>query len=331
MSPDFLVKSNMILMYQINLQVVHCHETACTAVLQQSCGHEVCRSHARCAVQVDDLLVWHPEGCDICYVLVSDLTSDSTTQAIKSSSLKIWVGGFGRNVKAKKPYILAEDRCTLLYPNAKMSAAVAPEVAAPIITRIRKETQVLPEDLEGLGEAVLEDVAVINLDVEPMVVDSAGQGREVSEAGGARSKIPTLSPAQSNSSITSFQGFTGRVMTVDKSCSVASKVKHMKKALPKASKPSKLPKPLPTRPLSASWLLMDSAVATPPYKGSRARSSKGKTPELAFDPVAFLSQLMEKMSSIVQSQIGTIADCLQSMDTLAQRLQNQENLIDNLL
>ncbi|XP_068229053.1 LOW QUALITY PROTEIN: uncharacterized protein [Palaemon carinicauda] len=315
-------------------KVVRCQETACTAVLQQSCRHEVCRSHAGCAVQVDDLLVWHPEGCEICYALVSDLTSDSTTQAIKTSSLatlKIWVGGFGRNVKAKKPYILAEDMCALLYPNAMMSAAVVPEVAVPIITRIREETQVLPEDLEGLGEAVLEDVAAINLDVEPMVVNSAGQGREVSEAGGARSKIPTLSLVQSNSSITSFHRFTGKVMTGDKSCSAAPKVKHMKKALSIASKPSKLPKPLPTRPSSASRLVPDSAVATPPYQGSRGRSSKGKTPGLAFDPVASSSQLMEKMGSIVKSQIGPIADRLQSMDNLAQRLQNQENLMENLL
>ncbi|XP_064093048.1 uncharacterized protein LOC135205818 [Macrobrachium nipponense] len=246
------------------------------------------------------------------------------------STLKIWVGGFGRNVKAKKPYILAEEMCNLLYPNAKMSVAVANEVAAPIIARIREDTQVLPEDLEGLGETVLDDVAAINLDVEPMVLDATEQGREVSEAGGARSRIPIPSPAPSNSSSqTSFQGFTGKNMAGDRPCSVTPKLKHLKKALPKPSKPSKLPKP--SRSSSASKPSIDSVTATPSHHGSRARSSKAKTPEVPFDPVAFSSQLMEQMGSIVQSQIGSIADCMQSMDTLAQRLQNQKNLIENLL
>ncbi|XP_068220198.1 uncharacterized protein [Palaemon carinicauda] len=123
--------------------------------------------------------------CSNCAGMRSADLMPGTIQAIKSASLatlKTWGGGFRRNVKAKKSYILAEDMCALLYPNAKMSAVVAADVAAPIIARIREETRVLPEDLEGLGDDVLEDVAVINLDVEPTVVDSTGPGREVSHS-----------------------------------------------------------------------------------------------------------------------------------------------------
>ncbi|XP_064114474.1 uncharacterized protein LOC135220844 [Macrobrachium nipponense] len=320
-------------MYQFTLQVVRCQMTACAAVLQRACGHEVCRSHAPCAVQVDDLVVWHPDACEICYGLVADITTDSTPQAVKNTSLstlKIWVGGFGRNVKAKKPYILSEEICNLLYPNAKMSAAVPKEVAAPIIAKIREDTQSLPEDLEGLGEGVLEDVAAISLDIEPMVLDTNEQGREVSVAGSVRSKIPVLSPAPSlTSSQTSFQGFTAKTMVGDKPGSVAPKIKHLRKALPKPSKPSRLPRL--TKSLSASKSSEIPVAATPLQHGSRARSSKSKTSEPPFDPVAFSNLLMERMGNMVQSQIGTIADRLQSMDTFAQRLQNQENMIENLL
>ncbi|XP_068203015.1 uncharacterized protein [Palaemon carinicauda] len=162
--------------------MVHCQETACTAVLQQPCGHEVCRSHAGCAVQVADLLVWHPDNREA-YIIAVAGVEVPISPAIKSASLatlKTWVGGFGRNVKAKQPYILAEEICSLFYPNAKMSAAVASDVAAPIIARIREETRAFPEDLVDLGKDVLGDVAAINLDVEPMVVNSTGQGRVVS-------------------------------------------------------------------------------------------------------------------------------------------------------
>ncbi|XP_064078895.1 uncharacterized protein LOC135196207 [Macrobrachium nipponense] len=300
--------------------------TACAAGLQQACGHEVCRSHAPCAVQVDDLMVWHPDACETCYELVSKLTVDSTPQATRSSALstlKIWVGGFARNVKAKKPYILSEEMCNLIYPNAKISAAVAKAVADPIIAKIREDTQVLTEDLEAIGEAVLEDVAAINLDLEPMVLEAAEQGREVREAGGARSRIPILSPAPSNSSSqTSFQGFTGKNMAG--SCSVIPKVEQLKKTLPKSGKPSKLPRP--SKSSLSTKTSKDSVVATSSHHGSRARSSsKAKTPEVPFDPVSFSSQLMEQMGSLVQSQIGSLADRLQSVDTLAQRLQNQES------
>ncbi|XP_066955441.1 uncharacterized protein [Macrobrachium rosenbergii] len=122
------------------LQIVRCQETGCTAVLQQPCGHEVCHSHSACAVQVGDLVVWHPDGCEICYALYKLVTDVSSSRAIRASSLstlKTWVGGFGRNVASGRPYVLSEEICNLLYPNAWISAAVPKDVAAPLIAWIR--------------------------------------------------------------------------------------------------------------------------------------------------------------------------------------------------
>ncbi|XP_064106714.1 uncharacterized protein LOC135215694 [Macrobrachium nipponense] len=75
--------------------------------------------------------------------------------------------------------MLSEELASLIYPNAKRSAAVAADLAGPIIARIREETQALPEDSKGFGEEVLGDVAVMNLDREPMVVDNQGKDEEV--------------------------------------------------------------------------------------------------------------------------------------------------------
>ncbi|XP_068249701.1 uncharacterized protein [Palaemon carinicauda] len=162
-----------------------------------------------------------------------------------------------------------------------------------------------------------------------MVLDNAKQGKEVSEAGGARSRIPIPSPSPSNSSLTSFQGFTENMAGVRPS-PVIPKVKQLKQTLPKSIKSSKLPRPSKSS-LSAK-VLKDSAIGTSSHHGSRARSSsKAKNPEAPFDPAAFSSQLMEQMGSIVQSQIGSLVDRLQSVDTLAQTLQNQESLMENLL
>ncbi|XP_068238907.1 uncharacterized protein [Palaemon carinicauda] len=156
-----------------------------------------------------------------------------------------------------------------------------------------------------------------------MVLDETEQGREVSEAGGVWFKIPILSPSPSSSSISSFQGFTGKHVAGVRPCPVVPKIKQIKKTLPKTPKSSKLPKP--AKSLSTR-ISKDSAVATSSYHGSRARSgSRAKTPEVPFDPAAFLSQLMEQMGSIVQSQIGSL------VGTLSQRLQNQENLMENLM
>ncbi|XP_068223517.1 uncharacterized protein [Palaemon carinicauda] len=159
--------------------MVHCQTTACAAVLHQPCGHTVCRSHALCGVQLEDIVVWHPDNCMVCFDLITTLGSDSASPEQKTAAratLKVWVGGFARNVKSKQPYVLSEDYCAMIYPNAKSSAAVARAVAAPIIADIDatisgfidqdqdQDTSDAPRDLE-------DNVASLNSDVEPMLLD----------------------------------------------------------------------------------------------------------------------------------------------------------------
>ncbi|XP_068210358.1 uncharacterized protein [Palaemon carinicauda] len=306
------------LAFKNNLPVVRSQMTACAAVLQQACGHDVCRSHAHCAVQVNDLIVWHPDNCVVCYGLVSTLTADSSSQSSKTSALatlKIWVGGFARNVKAKKSYILSEEMCALIYPNAKTSAVVPKDVADPIIAKI-SEALLLSENHEVMGETILEDVAAINLDIEPMALDEPELGREVGEASRSRAKILLLSPTFSTSSAnSSFQGFSGKHGADVRPRPVVPKVKSLRRPLTKTRRSSKSPKPVKT---SSSRVPKDSAVATSSSLGSRAKTGlKTKTPEASFDPAAFSSQLLEQIGSLVTS--------------LTERVQNQESLVESLM
>ncbi|XP_066955440.1 uncharacterized protein [Macrobrachium rosenbergii] len=316
------------------LQIVRCQETGCTAVLQQPCGHEVCHSHSACAVQVGDLVVWHPDGCEICYALYKLVTDVSSSRAIRASSLstlKTWVGGFGRNVASGRPYVLSEEICNLLYPNAWISAAVPKDVAAPLIAWIRYETQT-PQD-ENLCEEVAEEVAAINIDVEPMSVDDHQvEGRVVSEAGeGGRSRSILFSSPSSSSS---FQGFSKSANLGDRSRSVIPKVKSLKKKdLPKRSRSQRSNPPAPSRLSLAPKPVTSSSKATPPSKGSRTRVSKAKPPQPSFDSEAFADLLVQKISSKFEtlvygpfSQFVTSLETLrQSVLSLAQRIKAQES------
>ncbi|XP_068203777.1 uncharacterized protein [Palaemon carinicauda] len=228
--------------------MVHCQTTACAAVLHQPCGHTVCRSHALCGVQLEDIVVWHPDNCMVCFDLITTLGSDSASPEQKTAAratLKVWVGGFARNVKSKQPYVLSEDYCAMIYPNAKSSAAVARAVAAPIIADIDatisgfidqdqdQDTSDAPGDLE-------DNVASLNLDVEPMLLDDPDAGRVVSEAGVTGAEIPIPSPALSSSSdLSSFHGFSGDRDSSHRSHPVPPKDKSKSRTLPKARKPHK--------------------------------------------------------------------------------------------
>ncbi|XP_068226592.1 uncharacterized protein [Palaemon carinicauda] len=226
--------------------MVHCQTTACAAVLHQPCGHTVCRSHALCGVQLEDIVVWHPDNCMVCFDLITTLGSDSASPEQKTAAratLKVWVGGFARNVKSKQPYVLSEDYCAMIYPNAKSSAAVARHVAAPIIADIdatiagfidqEQDPLDAPGDLE-------DNVASMNLDVEPMLLDDPDAGRVVSEAGVTGAEIPILSPALSSSSdLSSFHGFSGDRDSSHRSHPVPPKDKSTSRTLPKARKPHK--------------------------------------------------------------------------------------------
>ncbi|XP_068206677.1 uncharacterized protein [Palaemon carinicauda] len=227
--------------------------TACVAVLHQPCGHNVCRSHAHCSLQVDDLAVWHPDNCPVCYKLVSTLTSESSTQLemeTARATLKIWVGGFARNVKARQPYILSEEWCSLLYPNAKTSAAVPKALADPIIESIT--SLLLAPDQGETGATLTEDVATLDLDVEPMALDDPDAGRDEGESGGSRAGIPLPSPAfSSTSDQSSFRGFPEATGTDLSSRPVPPKVKAPHKPLYRTHKSSQDHNPSRSSPSEA--------------------------------------------------------------------------------
>ncbi|XP_064116855.1 uncharacterized protein LOC135222646 [Macrobrachium nipponense] len=308
-------------MYLSNLQMVRCPEAGCLTVLQKMYGHEVCQSHASCAIQLEGLLVWHPEACEVCYGLVRNVTDESVDPTLKASSLmtlKAWVGGFRRNVGSGRPYVLSEEMCFLLYPNAKVSAAVAAEVAAPIIERIRQETQAPPEDQEGLC-AKMTEVTAISLHRERMTIEDQEEGREVGEAGNCGANVLSFSPTPSSSS---FQGFSAKSTTFcDRSVSVNPKVKTLKtKSLPKAVRPVK-----PSPAGSAR-----SSLAPKPL------TSKARPTESDFDQEAFTTLLMKMVSEVVvdsrlQSMSTQLSSGLetfgQSIPSLAQKLQTQEELV----
>lgn len=72
-----------ILIYSLSIQMVRCQESGCTAVLHQPCGHVVCRSHSGCAVRVGDLIVWHPDGCEVCYALFEQFQDKSVSLKLR--------------------------------------------------------------------------------------------------------------------------------------------------------------------------------------------------------------------------------------------------------
>ncbi|XP_064115140.1 uncharacterized protein LOC135221254 [Macrobrachium nipponense] len=134
----------------------------------------VCRAHAGYVVRLNDMVVWHHENCVICYNLVNEVTSEGIQEVRDAAlaTLKVWVGGFGRNANKGQPYMLSQDMAGLIYLGVKKASAVDPTIAAPLIAKI--QAAVLPEPEEGLAEEVMGDVAALDLDHEPMTVDGMG-------------------------------------------------------------------------------------------------------------------------------------------------------------
>ncbi|XP_066982094.1 uncharacterized protein [Macrobrachium rosenbergii] len=290
--------------------MVHCQEPGCTAVLHQPYGHAVCRSHSGCAVREGDLVVWHPDGCEVCYTLyeqVLDESADRTSRDSALSTLKAWVSGFGRNVPSGKPYVLSEIICNLLYPGARISAAVPTDVAAPLIEQIQVETQ--PSQDDNLCGEVTEEVAAINLDLEPMHVEpDQGVGREVSEAGGASSLFNSPS-----SSVSSFQGFQKSSYLEDRSRSAVPKVKRTLKSKGYKSSSALKATPLPPSKSQASSPVASTSKATPPVKGSRSRAAKASPPpQPVFDPEAFADLLLQKFNKEVELKLNKLSSELAS-------------------
>ncbi|XP_066941958.1 uncharacterized protein [Macrobrachium rosenbergii] len=287
-----------------HLQTVRCEEPGCTAVLHQPYGHVVCRSHSGCAVRIDDLIVWHPDGCEVCFALYERVQDESADQASRNDalgSLRAWVAGYGRNVPSGKPYVLDENIRNLLYPGAQISAAVPPEVAAPVIEQIRVETQ--PPQDENLYVEVSEEVAAINLDLEPMNTEQDQEvGREVSEVVGAGSLFDSPS-----STASSFQGFQKSSYLEDRAQSAVLKLKKSRKAKGYKSATSRKATPFPpvkprdTSPVASKF------KATPSAKGASSRAAKASPPrQPAFDPEEFAGILLQKFTSEVDAKLNKL-------------------------
>ncbi|XP_064107993.1 uncharacterized protein LOC135216548 [Macrobrachium nipponense] len=204
-------------------------------------------------------------------------------QAVREATLatlKIWVGGFGRNSAKGQPYILAQDMATLIFPGMKKGSVVDPELAAPLIARIQEANAALTEE---------------------------GIGKNGSKAGLLGGQGFSLSPSLSSSpTTTSFQGFADRPQLVrPKSLLAISKIKSKKdfkskqKSLPKRSGTK-----LATTPPAHNPGAVKPKVTLPP-KGSRTKVPKEKAQPSSFDPDTFSDNIMQRMGNMVGDLVQT--------------------------
>ena len=63
-----------------------CAVQGCRAYLVDLVGHDTCRSHSCCTYLTDEnVVVWHPDECAICYGLRSSLSSDEVIILVTSN------------------------------------------------------------------------------------------------------------------------------------------------------------------------------------------------------------------------------------------------------
>ncbi|XP_068211231.1 probable inactive protein kinase DDB_G0270444 [Palaemon carinicauda] len=149
---------------------VRCAAKGCPAAFNDPLGHDLCRSHAYCAISFSrepgqaPYMVWFPEPCTLCYelssLLLNDDADDESLRAARAA-LRPWVSGFGRNAPSGAPYLLDGDMAFRLFPGST-TAAVPPETAAPLIEAVRAT---IPMEEEAL---LTEDASSLDLDVEHM-------------------------------------------------------------------------------------------------------------------------------------------------------------------
>ncbi|XP_064089453.1 uncharacterized protein LOC135203593 isoform X2 [Macrobrachium nipponense] len=161
------------------MTATNCQEAGCNAIFQDPCGHEVCRTHAPCAISHEDLTVWHHEACTICYDLVSQfLDGAATVKEVALATLKAWVGGFGKNAPKGQPYILDKKLAVQIFPGGKATGYVDPAAAAPIIAYIQQQVE---QALVGEGsQDIVADVATLDLNLEPMTFKQTSDLKSVS-------------------------------------------------------------------------------------------------------------------------------------------------------
>ncbi|XP_066955105.1 uncharacterized protein [Macrobrachium rosenbergii] len=282
----------------------------------------VCRTHAGCAVRLDDLVVWHPDGCEVCFALSSTIQDESADENSKKSaleSLRAWVAGFGRNVPSGKPYVLDARLRDLLYPGARVAAAVPEELATPIIQQILDATQ--PPQVDILYAEVSEDVAALNLDLEPMNTeqDQVVSG-EVSEEVGAG---PSLFNSP-DSSMSSFSGFVKSSSLGDRAPSAIPKLKTSWKAKGYKSSTSKKALPFPPSKAKVPGPVASGSKSSSSGKGASKRAAKpSPPPQPLFDAQALATELYKQFTQDLDSRFEKISEKFATYDSVLEGLARQ--------
>ncbi|XP_064089448.1 uncharacterized protein LOC135203593 isoform X1 [Macrobrachium nipponense] len=323
------------------MTATNCQEAGCNAIFQDPCGHEVCRTHAPCAISHEDLTVWHHEACTICYDLVSQfLDGAATVKEVALATLKAWVGGFGKNAPKGQPYILDKKLAVQIFPGGKATGYVDPAAAAPIIAYIQQQVE---QALVGEGsQDIVADVATLDLNLEPMTVGAEDLLVEVSLLGAQG--LPLGAPGSSSPvpSSSSSQGFTGsEIPTSTPAASVPPKVKGHREQKTASKKQSSS-----SRKSSASHTGAGKVKSKPSHsRGSRGKSSKEKvrapakpvpSPVAAFS-AAFLQQVGETFKLLdtrFEQMFARISNTLnqsgQSIQNLSERVSDHDNPLAGL-
>ncbi|XP_068203105.1 uncharacterized protein [Palaemon carinicauda] len=245
-------------------------------------------------------MVWFPDLCSLCYELSSILLNDDADDVSLRSAratLRPWVSGFGRNAPSGAPYLLDGDMASRLFPGLT-TAAVSPDVAAPLIEEVRATISAEGEPLVPL------DVADLDIDVEPR--DEQVSGAELVET----LFSPTPSPTSS------FLGFdNSKASPRDPSASVRPKVKPLRTYKTSALPVSTSPVPGPS---TAPDIHIAPRKTTTPKK---SKSTKSKTkPTGGFQvpwgdlvPIELVRDLVREQ---IQHQSGAMTEIKDMMATL---------------
>ncbi|XP_068243753.1 uncharacterized protein [Palaemon carinicauda] len=281
---------------------VRCASKGCSVTFTDPVGHDVCRSHAHCAISFareagqTPYMVWFPESCSLCYELLSLLLNDEADEdSLKAarSSLQTWVSGFGRNAPQGCPYLLDGDMASRLFPGSP-SAAVPTDLATPLIDVIRA---VLPTEEE---HQLSGDVSALDIHVE-LMYDQVSGVEDLAES--------FLSPTPSSSS--SFLSFDKPSASPwEGYLLVRPKVKPIKKQKPKPINPASPPTMSPVPGPSSAPDIPVMSKTPPPSKGQRGKSAKAKASAAgsSSDPPVTMSMVQDMMESKLEKHSAVMTE-----------------------
>ncbi|XP_068235972.1 uncharacterized protein [Palaemon carinicauda] len=245
-------------------------------------------------------MVWFPDLCSLCYELSSILLNDDADDdSLRSAraTLRPWVSGFGRNAPSGAPYLLDGGMASRLFPSST-TAAVSPEVAAPLIEEVRATISAEDEPLIPL------DVADLDIDVEPMC----------EQVSGAELVETLFSPTPSSTS--SFLGFDKpKASPRDPSVPVRPKVKPLRTYKSSALPVSTSPVPEPS---TAPDIHIAPRKTTTPRK---SKPTKSKTPptggfQVPWGDVFPIELVRDMVREQIQHQSGAMTEIKDMVATL---------------